>query len=133
MSLNVLGDQIEGEGVNETRSSYWKTRNVHSVVIGKSRTKLLRQRFRRSLVDKLDVRGSVRHSTNHIEITNKMQPCTRIYYSSVLLIAEHVSSDTPLIIRSSKTVIGASGFTYVCLSAAGNNRLYKTRGCNYSF
>jgi len=43
-----------------------------------------------------------------------MQPCTRIYYSTVLLIAQHVSSDTPLIIRSSKTVIAASGFTYVC-------------------
>jgi len=31
----------------------------------------------------LDVRGSVHHSINHIEITNKMQPCTRIYYSNV--------------------------------------------------
>ena len=30
------------------------------------------------------------------------------------LIAQHVSSDTPLTIRSSKTVIAASGFTYVC-------------------
>ena len=30
------------------------------------------------------------------------------------LIAQHVSSDTPLIIRSSKTVIAASGSTYVC-------------------
>jgi len=29
------------------------------------------------------------------------------------LIAQHVSGDTPPIIRSSKTVIGASGFTYV--------------------
>ena len=29
------------------------------------------------------------------------------------LIARHVSSDTPLIIRSSKTVIADSGFTYV--------------------
>ena len=30
------------------------------------------------------------------------------------LIPQHVSSDTPLIIRRSKTVIAASGFTYVC-------------------
>jgi hypothetical protein len=30
------------------------------------------------------------------------------------LIAQHVSRDTPLIIRSSKNVIAASGFTYVC-------------------
>jgi hypothetical protein len=44
---NVL-DQIEDDEVNETRSSHWKTRNVRGVVIGKSRTKLLRERFRRS-------------------------------------------------------------------------------------
>jgi len=30
-----------------------------------------------------------------------------------LLIAQHLSSDTPPIIKSSKTVITASGFTYV--------------------
>jgi len=41
-----------------------------------------------------------------------MQPYTRIYYSSVLLIAEHVSSDTPLMIRSSHTVTVASAFTH---------------------
>ena len=34
--------------------------------------------------------------------TNKMQPCNRIYYSKVLLKAQHVSSGTPLIIRTSK-------------------------------
>jgi hypothetical protein len=50
---------------------------------------------------------------NQTEITNKMQPCIRIYYSN-LLNTQRVSSDTPLIIRSSKTVIAASGFTYVC-------------------
>jgi hypothetical protein len=31
----------------------------------------------------------------------------------VFLIAQHVSGDTPPIIRSSKTVIAAFGFTYV--------------------
>jgi hypothetical protein len=31
-----------------------------------------------------------------------------------LLIPQDVSSDKPLIIRSSKTVIAAFGFTYVC-------------------
>jgi len=58
-----------------------------------------------------------------------MQPCTRIYYSNVLLIVQHVSSNTPLIIRSSKTVIGATGFTCSCgcrplssMTAAGNHR-----------
>jgi len=34
--------------------------------------------------------------------TNKMQLCNRIYYSRVFLNAHHVSSGTPLIIRSSK-------------------------------
>jgi hypothetical protein len=34
--------------------------------------------------------------------TNKMQLCNRIYYSKVYLKAQHVSSGTPLIIRSSK-------------------------------
>jgi hypothetical protein len=40
-----------------------------------------------------------------------------MYYNLLfqcLLNAQHVSSETPLIIRSSKTVIAASGFTYVC-------------------
>jgi hypothetical protein len=37
------------------------------------------------------------------------------------LIAQHVSGDIPPIIESSKTVIAASGFTYV------------SRGCNYGF
>jgi hypothetical protein len=31
-----------------------------------------------------------------------------------LIIAQHVPGDTPLIVRSSETVIATSGFTYVC-------------------
>jgi len=31
----------------------------------------------------LDVRGSMHHSINYIEINNKMQLFTRIYYSNV--------------------------------------------------
>jgi len=56
-----------------------------------------------------------------IEITNKMQPCNRIYYSNILIIAQHVSSDTPLIVRSSKTDSSDSGRqpqTYVKPEAA---------------
>jgi len=34
-------------------------------------------------MNKLDVHGSVRCSTNHLEITNKMGPSVRIYYSDV--------------------------------------------------
>jgi len=32
---------------------------------------------------KLDVHVSMHHNTHRIEITNKMWPCSRIYYSSV--------------------------------------------------
>jgi len=35
------------------------------------------------LFRKHDVHGSVYHNTNFTEITNKMRPCSRIYYSSV--------------------------------------------------
>jgi hypothetical protein len=45
----------------------------------------------------------------------------RIYYSNVSLIAQHVMSDTPIIIKSSKTVTAVSGRkpqTYVKPEAA---------------
>jgi len=37
-----------------------------------------------------------------VEVTNKMKPCNRIYYSKNLLKVQHVSRGIPLIIRSSK-------------------------------
>jgi len=37
-------------------------------------------------VAELDVHGSVRRNRKLIERTNKMQPCSRIYYSSVSLL-----------------------------------------------
>ena len=55
------------------------------------------------------------HNINLIQITNKMRQCSRNLLFQCFLIAQHVSSDTPLIIRSSKTVIAASGFTFVCV------------------
>jgi hypothetical protein len=58
----------------------------------------------------LDVYGSVHHNINRLEITNKMRPLL----FQCFLIAQHISSDIPLIIRSSKILIAASGFTYVC-------------------
>jgi hypothetical protein len=51
MKRPVLVDQTEDGELSETRSSHWKTRNVHSIVIGKSRTNILRERFRRSWRD----------------------------------------------------------------------------------
>ena len=50
---------------------------------------------------KFDTHGSV-HRRLLSRNTNKIQLCNRIYYSKVFLKAQHVSSGTPLIIRSSK-------------------------------
>ena len=73
-----------------------------------------------SLSLSLDVRGSVHHSTIHKEKSNKMQQGIKIYYSIYIYIyiyiymcvcvcvcvcvceAQHVSGDTPPIIRSLK-------------------------------
>jgi hypothetical protein len=47
-----------------------------------------------------DVRGSVRHSTIHKEKSNRMQQCIEIFIIPYLYEAQHVSEDTPPIIRS---------------------------------
>ena len=52
-------------------------------------------------VSKFDIHGSV-HDRLLSRNANKMQLCNRIYYSKVFLKAQHVSSGTLLIIRSSK-------------------------------
>jgi hypothetical protein len=39
--------------------------------------------LRKQIIYKLDVYGSAHHNINLIEITNKMRPCSRIYYSYV--------------------------------------------------
>ena len=41
------------------------------------------QLVHRESVREVDVHGSVHRNTNLIERTNKMQPCSRIYYSNV--------------------------------------------------
>jgi hypothetical protein len=51
---------------------------------------------------KLDVRGSVHHSTIHKEKSNKMQQCIKIFIIPYLYEAQHASGDTPSIIRSLK-------------------------------
>jgi hypothetical protein len=58
------------------------------------------------------------HGTVHRRLlsrnTNKMQLCNRIYCSKVFLKAQHVSSGTPLIIRSSKLYL--QPLVYVCVT-----------------
>ena len=51
---------------------------------------------------KLDVCGSVHHSTILTEKPNKMQQCIKILLFLILNEAQHVSGDTPPIIRSLK-------------------------------
>jgi len=60
--------------------------------------------------------------------------CKNLLFQRVL-VAQHVSSDTPLIIRNSKTVIAASDFTYVygCRQLPATINVCKIKGCNYSF
>ena len=60
-----------------------------------------------------DVRGSVHQNTNHKEKSNKMQQCIKIFIIPYLYEAQHVSDDTPPIIRSLKLQLAASGFLYV--------------------
>jgi hypothetical protein len=53
-------------------------------------------------VDKVYVRGSVHHSTIHKEKSNKMQQQCINFIIPHLYEAQHVSGDTPPIIRSIK-------------------------------
>jgi len=69
---------------------------------------------------------------NSVEITNKMQPCLTIYYSTVhwrlnMLRTAYSSSSEAL------TVFAASGLhTHSDLTTAGHHMRMKTRGCKYS-
>ena len=58
--------------------------------------------WRHNCVFKLDVRGSVHHSTILTEKPNKMQHCIKILLFLILNEAQHVSGDTPPIIRCLK-------------------------------
>jgi hypothetical protein len=72
MSLNVLGDQTEDDGVSETRRAHWKTRTVHSILIGKSHMEMLCERHRRSWRDLIhSSQGRVRNKLTNLEILCK--------------------------------------------------------------
>jgi len=51
---------------------------------------------------KLDVRGFVHHNTIRKEKSNKMHQCIKIFIIPYLYEAQHVSGDTPPIIKSLK-------------------------------
>jgi hypothetical protein len=51
-----------------------------------------------------------------------MQPCKRIYYSQIFLKAQHVSSGTPLIIRSSKLYLQPLVYIHIFPLGLDNGR-----------
>jgi hypothetical protein len=53
-------------------------------------------------IPSFDVRGSVLLITNHKEKSNKMQQCIKNFIIPYLYETQHVSGDTPTIIRSLK-------------------------------
>jgi hypothetical protein len=53
------------------------------------------------------------HSKIHQEKSNKIKNMCQNFIIPYLYEAQHVSGDTPLIIRSLKTALAASGFSYV--------------------
>jgi len=59
------------------------------------------------------VHGSMHHNMNYLEITNKMRPCIRIYYSDApycsTCFEQHISHH-----RELKNCICSLWFTYVC-------------------
>jgi hypothetical protein len=60
-----------------------------------SRSQLEKTRSSETTANKLDVRGSVHHSTIHKKKSNKMQQCIKILIIPYLYEAQHVSGDTP--------------------------------------
>jgi hypothetical protein len=76
---------------------------------------------------RFDVHGCVHH--------NKMPPCIRIYYSIVSWLLNMFRA-TPLIIRSSRTVLAVPGFTCMCgcrpLSAEITNKMRPCTRIYYS-
>jgi len=69
------------------------------------------------------VHGSVHHSKNHLEITNKMRPCIRIYYSKVSYCS--TCFERPIAHHQElKLYLQLLVFTYVCgyRPPAGNHK-----------
>jgi hypothetical protein len=65
-------------------------------------TYIFSKEFRKILKYQLDVSGSVHHSTIRKKKSNKMQKCVKIFIIPYLYKVQHVSGDTPPIIRSLK-------------------------------
>jgi hypothetical protein len=79
---------------------------------------------------RLDVHGSVHHSTIHTEKFNKMQQCIKIYYFifiwSSTCFTQHTAHH-----QEPKTALAASGFAHMedCWMCGCWMHVCKTRGC----
>jgi len=88
---------------------------------------------------KLDVCGSLHRSTIHKEKSNKMQTCIKIFIIPYLYEAQHVSGDTPPIIRSLKLHWQPLVFQAQCAwqrpptTRLTTFHVWKTRGYQCSF
>ena len=75
--------------------------------------RILKMAANRNMLNLFDVHGSVHRNIKFIERTNKMQPCSRIYYSSVSKLLNMFRTTHRPSSGAQETVIAASGFTYV--------------------
>jgi len=90
-----------------------------------------------NIVVQLDVQGSVHHSVNYLEITNKMRPYIRIYYSKIfccstrfeLHIAHHQELKNS--ICSLWFYIGLWVPAAAAIAAGSSNDVTNTRCCRY--
>jgi hypothetical protein len=71
-----------GQKWEETVMVLWSTSVLPEVLLDDEPCGL-KQVHSRNYFNKVDVHGSMHRNIHFIERTNKMQPCSRIYYSSV--------------------------------------------------
>ena len=94
------------------------------------------------LNNKLDVHGSVHHSINYLEITNKMWPCIRTYYSKVSYCSTCFERHDAHHQELKNCICSLWFYIRLWLPAAVKAQLWqqpattdvcKTRGCKYNF
>jgi hypothetical protein len=121
------------------------------LLVGISPTVLVSNIHVKTTFRKFDVRGSVQNTTVQKEKCNKMQQCIKNLIISYLYESQHVSGETPPIIRSLKLhwqplvfhtcmVVGRV-VCWTCLTTSiaqpsqqpATKNACKTTGCNYSF
>jgi hypothetical protein len=105
--------------INRHMAAYFIKENL----LYKAKVDGIRQLWMISLTQyEFDIHGTV-HRRWLSRNTNKMQLCNKMYYSKVYWRAQHVSSGTPLIIRSSKLYLQPLVYIHsrllICLAILG--------------